>query len=177
MRCREFNDRVVTLAEGGEDPSAMEHARLCEACAVRLTQLKRIIAVSKMGYWTTPSELGVQAQALMSSRTRLVARLLGSGLTHSGARRGGLRDFALHVGIDDFSIRLHYSPLREGWEVLGRAPTSDWTVAYQGGVLPCGASGRFRLLAPDLDSTDFVLSKDDVEIEIPSAQELTDVDA
>ena len=166
----------MALVEGREDAGAREHIARCVACAKRFAQLKRIFDASRAGYWTAPLELGLRARAMMASKPRLVARLLGSGLVNSGARRADVRDFALHVGVDGFSIRLHYAPIREGWEVLGRAPTSDWTVAYQGGALPCGSSGRFRLLAPDLGGTAFVLRKDEVEIEIPSARELTNLD-
>lgn len=176
MRCSEFRDGIATLAEDGTDARAEAHVAQCAACAGRLAQLRRIVAASNAGYWTTPPDLALRARAMMGARPRLVARLLGNGLANSGARRADVRDFALHVGVEDFSIRLHYVPNQEGWEVLGRAPTSDWTVAYRGGTLPCGPSGRFRLLSPDLDGTAFVLCKEAVEIEVPSARELTDDD-
>ena len=173
MRCNDFKEGVAILAGGGTAPEAKVHVEGCADCARRLEELRRIVAVARTAYWTVPQSLSDRAKALMPDRPRLVARLLGSGLVRAGVRRGEARDFALHVGVEGFSIRLSYAPLPGGWEVLGRAPTADWTVVHSGGALPCGASGRFRLLSPDLDGTAFRLRKHETEIEVPSARELT----
>ncbi len=175
MRCTDFLESLVSLAEGRFDAEASRHVGECAACASRLAEFERIVLAWRLSQEHAPSGLVVQAKGFVSGRRRLVARLLGNGLAAAGARRGGARDFALYVGVEDFSMHLHYSPLPDGWEVMGRAPTPGWSVAHEGGEIPCGTSGRFRLLAPSLDGTKCVLRKDGAEIEIPSARELTDI--
>ncbi len=177
MNCKDFEDGLATLAEGGKAPEAARHAADCAVCAVRLGQMRHVVAAARRLREHAPSELVSRASALMRPTPRLVARLLGNGLKASGARRGEAKDFALHVGVDGFSVRLQYAPVPGGWEVMGRAPTPDWTIAHEGGVVPCGSSGRFRLVVSGLEGTSFVLRKDGTEIEVPSARELIDLDA
>jgi hypothetical protein len=175
MRCDEVIEGLAKLAAGGASPEAVAHAAGCLDCATRLAELDRVVASVRQPYGDAPYDLIARAQALMNARPRLVARLLGNSLSNSGARRVQAQNFALYVGVEDFTLDLHYAKLPDGWELLGRAPTADWRIAHSGGVLPCGPSGRFRLVARDLDGTAFVLCKGGTEIEVPSARELIDL--
>ena len=178
MDCKRFWDDWARLAAGETVAEARRHAQECPACAERLAQCERVVRAVRTPVEAAPHDLVVRAGAIMPRRPRLVARLLGNGLAMSGAaRRGEVSDFALHVGVDGFSVRLQYTPVANGWEILGRAPTPDWSLSHEGGEVPCGASGRFRLVASSLGATSFVLRKDGAEIEVPSARELIEVGA
>ena len=174
MRCKDVQESLATLAEGGSAPEAAAHAAGCVDCGARLAQLRRVVEASRLPTWNAPANLVASAKDLMRPRPRLVARLLGNGLATSGARRASSEAFSLSVGVGSVAIPLRFVPARGGWEVLGRAPSEAWVVVRDGVETPCGPSGRFQILATSLDETAFVLRLGADEIEVPSAGGLID---
>ncbi len=173
MECNEFQEGLAALAEGGTAPAAAAHVSQCAACAKRLRELRRLVDSLSTPRYEVPRGLSARAQALMRpAPRRLVARLLGSSLAASGARLAGADGFTLHVGAEDLSVRLQYTPAPDGWEVLGRAPGSDWSVVVDSEPSSCGPQGRFRIVVPSLERSSFALRSAALEIEVPPAREL-----
>ncbi|RYG23112.1 hypothetical protein EON82_15050, partial [bacterium] len=168
-RCREHEEGLATLAEGGSAPEAEAHVASCAACASRLAELRKTVESARLPFFDAPAELVARAQALMAPavRRRWVARLLGNGLAASGARGAVKEEFALHVGTDEHSVRLQFIPTRTGWEMAGRAPAEGWQVVHGDVEMVCGPSGRFRLAVPSLDDSGFLLRSPESEIEVP----------
>ena len=163
------------LAEGGAAQAAAAHVAQCASCAKRLRELRRLVEALNAPTFEVPQDLAARARSLMRpTPRRLVARLLGSSLAASGARLAGADGFTLHVGAEEFSVRLQYTPAPEGWEVLGRAPGSGWSVVVDTEPSSCGPQGRFRILVPSLEKSDFALRSAALEIEVPPARELMD---
>lgn len=174
MDCKAHEEGLAWLSRGGDAPEASRHVASCPACAERLERLRRIVAAARLRYEEAPDELAARAAALFPpKRRRLVARLLGNGLATSGARREAA-DFSLHVGTPELPVYLYYAPTKRGWEILGSSPEGEWTTAYRGEETPCGPLGHFKLDVPSLQESSFALRSSDLEIEIPSAGELTD---
>ena len=173
MECKDFNEGLATLAEGGRASDAAAHVDRCEACARRLRELRRLVDVLSEPVYDVPRDLTARAQALMRpAPRRLIAQLIGSSLAAAGARLAGADGFTLHVGAESLSVRLQYSPAPDGWEVLGRAPGADWAVTVGAERSACGPQGRFRIVVPSLERSAFALRSEDLEIEVPAAREL-----
>jgi hypothetical protein len=81
-------------------------------------------------------------------------------------------DFQIVVGGEAMQLRLMYSHLGDGWEVLGRVPSGEWTVAAPESQVHMDAGGRFVLRAPDLGKTGFSLIGPERELVVPSAEEM-----
>lgn len=173
-RCKDHEEGLATLAEGGVAPEAAAHVAVCPACAAREAELRRIVMSARLRQESADAALIARAQGLMAGRPRLVARLLGSGLAAAGARSTGAEAFALHVGAGGVSIRLAYAPAAGGWEILGRAPGEGWSVQRGDDETPCVPAGRFRLVVPSLDDAAFVLRSPQLDVAIPAAAELLD---
>lgn len=173
-RCREHEEGLATLAEGGSAPETQAHVAACPLCTARLSELRKTVDAARMPLFDAPAELVARAQALMApaTRRRLIARLLGNGLAAAGARGAVKEEFALHVGIEEHSVRLQFVPMKGGWELAGRAPAEGWRVVRPGSETVAGLSGRFRISVPSLEDSHFVLRSSDVEIEVPAASEL-----
>ena len=173
-RCREHEEGLATLAEGGSAPQAESHVAGCEACVARLAELRKTVEAARLPFYNAPEELVARAQGLMAPalRRRWVARLLGNSLAGTGARGSATEEFALHVGTEEHSVRLQYIPIRGGWEIVGRAPAEGWRVVHGDRETVCGPSGRFRIDVPSLERAGFALLSSDSEIEVPAASEL-----
>lgn len=173
MECNDFQEGLATLAEGGTSSATAAHVAQCASCAKRLRELTRLVEALSEPCLDVPRDLTARAQALMRpAPRRLVARLLGSSLAASGARLAGADGFTLHVGAEDLSVRLQYTPAPDGWEVLGRAPGAGWSVVFDAESSACGPQGRFRILVPSLERSNFSLRSAVLEIEVPPAREL-----
>ncbi len=172
-RCKEHEEGLATLAEGRENTEVLMHLATCPNCSARLVELTRVVAAARLELRDAPVELVVRAKSLMApSRRTIVARLLGSSLSAAGARKATEDDFALHLGAEELSVRLHYTLTKEGWDVTGRAPAGEWTLVHEGKELDCGGSGRFQFSVSDMEGTAFVLRMADAEIIVPPASEL-----
>jgi hypothetical protein len=178
-RCREHEEGLATLAEGGSVPETEAHVAVCPECAARLKALRKTVGAARLPYFDAPSDLVNRARALMAPATkrRLVARLLGNSLAGAGARGTATEEFALHVGTEEHSIRLQFVPRKGGWEVAGRAPGESWRVVHQESEIVSGPAGRFRFAVPSLEESGFLLRAPEsdihaVEIEVPAASEL-----
>jgi len=170
--CKQFEDGLTILAEGGQSPETTLHLESCPACTAKVLELRKVIEAARLSYTVAPRDLIARAQALMQPvRNRLLARLLGSSLANAGARAATTERFSLHLGADDLSVRVSYAPAKDGWEVAGRAPGEGWEVEYRGERSPCGPAGRFRLNVPNLEDAEFLLRGPWIELEIPSASE------
>ena len=175
MRCKDLQESLATLAEGGSAPEAEAHVAGCVDCGLRLAELRRVVGAARLPVESAPLDLIARAQALMRPRPRLVARLLGNGLAASGARRATAEAFSLSVGVDGVEIPLQFAPVKGGWELLGRAPSEDWTIERNGVEIPCGPAGRFHLFVPTLDEAWFTLRHGADEIVVPPVGGLIDL--
>lgn len=175
--CREIGEELAALAEGKAAPQAEAHIRDCPSCAKRLAELKAVVDAARTSKFEAPDDLIRRAQALMApSSRRMVARLLGNSLSGAGARGVVSEGAALRVGIGDLDLPLMVSPTRNGYEILGRAPSDVWTVEHQGMRTPCRPGGRFRIEVRELAESEFVLTgpEGEPEVIVPAVSELLD---
>lgn len=177
MDCGGFREDLTTIAEGGAAPEAAAHARTCTACAAWLATERRIVNAARLAQREPPTDVLARAYALMPARPRLLARLIGSNLAASGMRRSATDRFSLHLQAGEEPLHLQYIPTENGWEILGRAPSPDGSVARGGEAIDCGPAGRFRLIVPSLDDSGFTLRAGGVEIDVPPAGEMLGRDA
>ena len=170
MECKDFQEGLATLAEGGLSHEATAHTAGCPTCATRLDEMRRLVTALGESCFAVPPGLTARAKSLMRpTPRRFVARLLGSSLAGAGTRLAGADGFTLHVGAEELSVRLQYSPAPEGWEVLGRVPGTGWSVVFGAKREPVGPQGRFRILVPSLERSGFGLHSPTLELEVPPA--------
>jgi hypothetical protein len=170
-RCANYWEQIVNLAEGKQEQAAREHVDSCPECARKLEQLQAAMRVGDMRFYDAPASLIANVKGLMPAPERKVVSLLRSTTAWSGARAVA-DDFQIVVGDEDTQVRLMYSRSGSNWEVMGRAPSSNWTAAAGGQELVVEEDGRFSFVAAKLSDTDLILSSPDGELFIPSAEEL-----
>ena len=176
--CKKLEAVLPDLAEGKEIAGANLHLKSCPDCAKKLNQFKVILSSASVPVAHAPSQLISLAKSIGAGTTRVgKARLFGSSLTLAQAR-SNTSNFQLVVGNDQNQIRLMYSRLPGGkWEVTGRAPSSDWKLKRGSRTQKLDPLGGFVFRAPNLDETQFTLSKAAEEMLVPSAQELLDAES
>lgn len=170
-RCANYWEGIVTLAEGGRDEAARHHVESCSECARKLEQLRIVMSVGDLKFYDAPASLIASAKGLMPAPERRPMSLLRSTTAWSGARAVA-EDFQLVVGEADTQVRLMYSRAGNGWEVMGKAPSSGWSVEAGRHLVSIGVEGRFSFHADKLADTGFTLSGAEGEFYIPSAEEL-----
>ena len=176
--CKSFEQALVSIAEGQNIPDAESHASDCAACGSKLAELRQVIRAIRLPQFDAPTELVSQAVKLMPNRRRqLFAHLLTPRPQFSPARSVASGGLALQVGVDDFVVRMLLTPIGSAvnpreWEVAGIAPSPDWQIVREDSEVACGESGRFKFSVSRLSDTAFVLRSSEVELVVPSAQEL-----
>ena len=169
-RCEEYWDGIVELSEGRSHAAAQNHVESCRACAAKLAELRMILGAVRPQF-DAPSELIDSVKGLVSSGERRRLTLVSSTLSLSGAR-GPTGDFQVLVGSGDTQLRVMYSPVGDTWQVVGRAPNSEYSLRACEGRVEVDADGRFIFRAPTLADTGFVLAGPEGDIDVPSAEEL-----
>jgi hypothetical protein len=170
-RCANYWDGIVTLAEGGQDEAARLHVESCTDCADQLRHLRQIMAVGGLRFFDAPANLIEDVKRMMPAPERIRLGLLRSTTAWSGARVVA-EDFQIVVGEGSTQMRLMYERSGELWQVLGKAPSGEWTLESISGIASVGDEGRFSFEAPSLAETSFTLSGPEGELYVPSAEEL-----
>ncbi len=170
--CTRIWDGLVALASGKENEEAKLHLDGCPSCQARLAELTRAIQAMKRPEFDAPRDQIMMAVSLMPERQRqrFLATLLGSSLATAGARAALAESFQMTFQHDDVNLRLMYSKVDLGWEVMGRVP-DQWVADSDEGEIQADGEGHFTLVVSELDQTGFLLRRGDVEIQIPSARE------
>lgn len=168
-RCQELWEGVVELAEGRPSPEAAAHVETCASCAAKLETLREAMRLGDLRFFDASPALVEAAKAMMPAPRRLP--LLRSTLAWTGARAVA-EDFQLLVGEEALPIRLMFSRVSEGWEVMGRLPDATWKVLRAGDSVAVDGEGRFDFRAASLADTDFVVSGPGGDFTVASAEEL-----
>jgi hypothetical protein len=172
-KCSDYWERIVNLAEGGQDEIANRHVAGCVSCARKLQELRQILTVGKTPTFDAPLSLVATVKDMLPIGSSSRATLLRSTLAWSGARTV-TEDFQLVVAVGKEQVRLMYLPLDSGWQVLGRLPSMDWSALKEGARVQGDSAGRFSFIASNLAQTDFKLAGPTGEVVVPSAQEMLD---
>jgi hypothetical protein len=178
--CKSFEQALVSIAEGQNNPEAEAHVAECASCGRKVAELRKVLQAIRLPQFDVPTELVSRAAKLMPNRRRqLFARLLTPRPQFSVARSLASGDLALQVGVDDLVVRMLLTPIGSAanpreWEVAGIAPSPDWHIVREDSEVACGESGRFKFSVSRLSETAFLLRSSDVELVVPSAQELID---
>jgi hypothetical protein len=178
--CKSFEQALVSIAEGQNNPGAEAHLAECASCGRKVAELRQVLRAIALPQFDAPTELVARAAKLMPNRRRqLFAHLLMPKPQLSAARSAASGELALQVGVDDFVVRMLFTPIGSAanpreWEVAGVAPSPDWHIVREDAEVACGESGRFKFSVSRLSETAFVLRSTEVELVVPSAQELID---
>jgi hypothetical protein len=170
-RCADYWEGIVDIAEGRQSEPARLHLQSCGDCSEKLEQLHVMMAAGDLRYFDAPTNLIASVKGLMPQPERRVFSLLRSTTAWTGARTAA-HDFQLVAGDGDTQVRLMFSKVDDGWEVMGRIPAGSWSVEADGQTVDLSDEGRFSFLAPGLDATGFTLIGSDTELVVPSAEEL-----
>lgn len=170
MSCVAFVESLVRIAEGYAEPEAQAHVERCMRCAQKLEQLRTMVTLAKVVHYDAPSDLVASAKALIPKRPVVRAGLLRTSFVSSGAR-SVLETAQFVVGTEEHSIRLMVQQQNGRAEVLGELPSEAWVVVDDGKDIRQDGN-RFRLVAPDLGSTGFVVESNHIRLIVPSVQEL-----
>ena len=161
----------MELAEGRVNVVAKSHVDSCADCARALDQLRAMMAAGQTEMTDAPMSLIERAKAIVApQQRRLLAGILRTSLA-AGARSVGT-DFQVVVGSEDVSARLMYSKEADGWVVMGRAPSNDWTMIHGSEQVPCEPDGRFSFRAPSLSDTGFALMSTSAQLIVPPIEDL-----
>jgi hypothetical protein len=171
-QCDRFWNGIVEIASGQENPAAQAHLDACEACGARFIELRRVLSALAVQVYNAPADQIAMAASLMPApiRRRFLAHLLGNSLATAGARAAEAEAFQLVYAHDDVQARLMYTRIPEGWEVMGRTP-DGWSPSRRGEAIAQDEEGRFSFRVGDLADSGLILVREDIEIELPSAQE------
>lgn len=170
-RCANHWEGIVNLAEGRESETARLHVQNCRECAAKLEQLRAMMSAAEVRYFNAPASAIASVKGLMQPAERRVFGLLRSTTAWSGARTAA-QDFQIVAGEGGTQVRLMFSKVDEGWEVMGRTPAGEWNVEANGDILETSDDGRFSFIAPRLDSTGILMTGRETELVVPSAEEL-----
>lgn len=166
---RDRLERIVSMAiEGGSDAGR----NLSPDEAKMLGEFHRIVQALKRPLEDAPRTATEAAKALMSQdRPRhQVAKLVFSSLAATGARALPASEFQLVFEGQGHRVRLMYSPSSGGWDVAGKIEGPGWCFRRGKRRLPC-PQGYFSFKARSLAQTGVVLEREDIALEIPSAEE------
>jgi len=172
--CGAYQERLLDLAEGRVDEAAFAHVQTCADCAEILRQYRAVLDAAAFEWTAAPTEAVRRAKDLMMPghlpQRRSIARLLHSSLL-AGARSAP-DDIQLTVEAEGERVRLMYSRLATGWEVVGRVPNAGISAERDQGPLALDEAGRFSFAAPSEAQTGFALRGPEWIVEIPSLEEL-----
>ncbi len=175
MAMRE-NDRLIQLVDAAFGEISRESiGEMTRGETQRLQELTALAATLNVKTWDASLDLIKRASAIMPVREvrRTFASVIGSSLGLAGARSvDSLDSFQVAYDLDGESMRVLYEREADGWHVLGRTGSADWTVETAFGLIATDVDGSFEFEAQELSDTAMTLSRDQVEIVIPSAVEV-----
>lgn len=169
LECRENWEGVVSLAEGQANDRASAHLEECESCRLRFHQLRSMMSGMETPEFEVPSSLVQAAKDLFVGKRRKLG-LIRTSLQLSSAR-APKQDLQAVFGGEGIEIRVMYSKVEQGWEILGQAPSDHWRVEWEGGTVESDERGRFHFRVETLESSEFSLVGEMEAYEVPSASE------
>ena len=159
----------MELAEGKTQPEASAHLTTCPDCQAKFEELGRMLKGTAVPYFKAPASLLEAAKALMPVIQKRMS-LIRTSLQLSGARSEN-QDFQAVYGVDELEVRVMYSKVERGWDVIGQIPKAQWVVERGTKEIPVDTEGRFHFLTKTLDDSNFSLEGDQLRLEVPSATE------
>lgn len=160
---------LVELAEGKPNAAAVDHVGSCAGCQRKLTELQRVFAVAEQKHYAAPADVVNRAKSIFVPQVRRFG-LLSSSLQLIGAR-GAAEDFQAVYGLDSHEIRVMYSKVDAGWEVISRVPENTWKVSNGPNDVRREDDGHFFFLVRNLEESGFRISVDSLTLEVPNALE------
>ena len=167
--CSHFEHALTALAHGEDAPLVEEHLAECEACRLRLGELRRMVHALAVPTSDAPVLLIEAAKALMPHRQRTIARLVRSTLGMAGARAEDADTFQMVYESEPMRARLLYERLATGWSVTGKIEGGVVAIEAQGSAVNLEADGRFAFVARSLADTECLVWCVHAEIVIPAA--------
>ena len=170
--CQDIWESVVALAEGQANDRATAHLEGCEDCRRRFEQLQSMFAGLGLASFEVPPTLVQAAKSLMFGQAKRLG-LIRTSFQLSAARAPS-QDFQAVYGGEGIEVRVMYSKVDQGWEVMGRTPAGEWRVEAEGSPVDSDEHGRFHFVVGSLDKSAFSLIGEHEACEIPSANEAID---
>ena len=170
--CEDIRDELVLLAEGQENPRVGAHLETCEDCRCRLEQLRYMLSALKVQSFEAPPDLVLEAKSLIPNRSFRLS-LIRTSLQTATARAPS-QDFQAVYGGEGLEVRVMYSKVDAGWEVMGKAPSGDWQAENEASLIEVDQQGRFHFVIGSLDQTAFTIRGDGRVCDIPSVSEAID---
>ena len=170
--CQDVWESVVALAEGQANDRATTHLKGCEDCRLRFEQLQSMFAGMRLASFEVPPTLVQSAKSLIAGQTTRL-RLVRTSFQLSAARAPS-QDFQAVYGGQGIEVRVMYSKVDQGWEVMGRMPAGEWRVETESSPVDSDEHGRFHFLVGSLDKSAFSLIGENEVCEIPNANEAID---
>jgi hypothetical protein len=166
--CDNYREALVDLAEGRTSKEVEAHVAKCSSCAIRLEELRAILAASRIKVESAPADLIAAVKSLIGQPVRR-ATLRMTTLGLAGARSAS-QSFQAIYEIEGKSLRLMYEQTPQGWEVLGQFDGGASEIRRQATGFRTDESGRFQFTSGDLSDTGFSIEA----FAVPSGQELID---
>ena len=171
------NDRLtllVDIAIGDQPISAA--GDLTERESSRLTQLMQTVSELRAVMPQVPLESMRRATAIIPVRKPV--RLLDFGMMlkpmHAARSGGNQHQFAFQDG--EMSLRILYSAIPDGWEVLGKVNQSGALSVLENETIECDPDGTFRFEVSNLDHSRIQIIGLEETLVVPNAQEILDHD-
>ncbi|MCB0825009.1 MAG: hypothetical protein KDC26_02365 [Armatimonadetes bacterium] len=171
------NDRLtllVDIAMGDQPLSAA--GELTDRESSRLEQLKMTVAELRAVMPQVPEATMRKAMAIMPERKPM--RLLDFSMMlkpmHAARSGGNQHQFAFQDG--EVSLRIMYSAIPDGWEVLGKVNQSGALSVLGNETVECDPSGTFRFEVSTLDHSRIQIIGLEETLVVPNAQEILDHD-
>jgi hypothetical protein len=173
-RCSTYLEDIAAMAFGEEEVAGRQHILGCTDCSAKLAQMRKTIERGSMATFTPPADVLERAKSLMpgTARRSILATLVGNSLAAAGARSTTADTFQLAFEAEDTKARLMFTKGASGWDVIGEITPGSKQVTTGGKPVKLDQSGRFQFHAKSLDATEMLVTRDDREITIPSAQEI-----
>lgn len=167
--CEHWYEALIDHALGKEGVDVESHLNDCASCRARFDDLIRIRAAGSLGSWSAPTDLVKQVQGLMAQRPRRysVAALVRSNLGLAGVRSVAQGEVHAIFEAEDMTVRVMYVKVAEGWRVMGRASSAEWSVIAGGSRVDLSEDGSFQFTVRALEEASIDLMRWDQVVQIP----------
>lgn len=161
------NDRLVLMVEVAlGQRSEAELGSLKPQEEKRLGELKLVAARLQSHIERAPADWVAKAISIMGSRQRKSVFALGAPLSSLQPARSTAEPLSYSLEQEDFSLRLSYSEVPEGWQVVGRVEPASWLVVVREEAAETEPGGYFSLTVVDKDKDVIRLCRPDRTVEI-----------
>jgi hypothetical protein len=167
--CRRLWEAIVDLAAGQSNIQAREHIDSCPNCRADFERLQAMFQAMQFESPDVPQNLVANAKAIMPAKSIRMS-LAKSSLQLTTARSANQDFQAIYAG-EGIEVRVMYSKVDRGWEILGRMPDQVWGVEAEEIPIEVDEEGRFHFFADSLEQSRFTLYGSGAKYEIPNASE------